>query len=215
MIDGHDRRRQPLGRLVEQQQLWPERQRARNRHHLALAAGQRLPAALAIALELREHTIGFGDALLARGRSLGRSRSASRCSRPRSGRRTLRSPPARSRCPGARSRYGPQARRDRARRTSIAPDAGLRKPMMVRNVVVLPAPLRPTRQTSSPAPTSNDTPRSTRLPWMSTTRSRTASISAPAACRSTVSIRCGSAKNRSGGRSASTLPSDSAMMRCE
>ena len=61
---------------------------------------------------------------------------------------------------------------------SIAPAAGLRKPMMVRNVVDLPAPLRPTRQTSSPAFTSNDTPRSMGLPSMSTARSRTRSIRA-------------------------------------
>ena len=34
---------------------------------------------------------------------------------------------------------------------SIAPAAGVRKLMIVRKLVVLPAPLRPTRQTSSPA----------------------------------------------------------------
>src|SRR5712691_10830830 len=63
------------------------------------------------------------------------------------------------------------------RSNSIEPAAGLRKPMMVRKLVVLPAPLRPTRQTSSPALTSNDTPRNTGLPWMSTARSRTCSTS--------------------------------------
>ena len=43
------------------------------------------------------------------------------------------------------------ARRWRVPSSAIAPETGLRMPMIVRNVVVLPAPLRPTRQTSSPA----------------------------------------------------------------
>src|ERR1700730_10014488 len=42
--------------------------------------------------------------------------------------------------------------------------------MMVRNVVVLPAPLRPTRQTSSPAATDRLTPLRIWLPSMSTFR---------------------------------------------
>src|SRR5262249_20896163 len=51
-------------------------------------------------------------------------------------------------------------------------------PMMVRKVVDLPAPLRPTRQTSSPAPTSIVTRRRISLPSMSTLRSLMASIGA-------------------------------------
>ena len=39
----HDQRRQPLDRLVEQQQRWIGRQRPRNRQHLLLAAGSWLP----------------------------------------------------------------------------------------------------------------------------------------------------------------------------
>src|SRR3977135_807097 len=42
--------------------------------------------------------------------------------------------------------------------------------MMVRKVVVLPAPLRPTRQTSWPAETSSEMPRRMREFWMSTVR---------------------------------------------
>ena len=64
------------------------------------------------------------------------------------------------------------ARRGTAVERRSRPRAGLRKPMMVRKVVVLPAPLRPTRQTSSPARTSSEMPRRMRLPWISTTRSR-------------------------------------------
>src|SRR5690242_925231 len=53
-------------------------------------------------------------------------------------------------------------------------------PMMVRKVVDLPAPLRPTRQTSSAGPTSIVTRRRISLPSMSTLRSLMASIGAHA-----------------------------------
>src|SRR5260221_3114120 len=49
--------------------------------------------------------------------------------------------------------------------------------MMVRKVVVLPAPLRPTRQTSWPAETSSEMPRRMREFWMSTVRRSMASMS--------------------------------------
>src|SRR5262245_4711880 len=62
----------------------------------------------------------------------------------------------------------------------IDPDRAGYCPMMVRNVVDLPAPLRPTRQTSSPAPTSIVTRRRISLPSMSTLRSLMASIGANA-----------------------------------
>src|SRR5262249_41758729 len=54
---GHDDRREALGRLVQQQQFRAERQRARDRHHLAFAAGERVAAARAVALELGEHAV--------------------------------------------------------------------------------------------------------------------------------------------------------------
>ena len=44
----HDQRRQPLRRLVQQQQLRVQQQRARDRQHLLLAAGK-LPALVALA----------------------------------------------------------------------------------------------------------------------------------------------------------------------
>src|SRR4029079_8569612 len=53
-------------------------------------------------------------------------------------------------------------------RNRISPATGLWKPMIERNVVVLPAPLRPTSTTSSPVPTSREMPRRMRLGWMST-----------------------------------------------
>src|SRR6266850_5502354 len=48
--------------------------------------------------------------------------------------------------------------------------------MIVLSVVDLPAPFLPTRQTTSPAPTSSDTVRSMWLAWMKTSISRTVSI---------------------------------------
>src|SRR5215470_2995528 len=53
--------------------------------------------------------------------------------------------------------------------------------MMVRSVVVLPAPLRPTRHTTSRSRTSSDTRRRMWLAWMNTSMSWTASMSR--ACR--------------------------------
>src|ERR1700758_3379527 len=51
--------------------------------------------------------------------------------------------------------------------------------MIVRRVVVLPAPLRPTRQIASRAPTSSVTPRKIWLASMKTSTSRTLSMRAP------------------------------------
>src|SRR5262245_32518197 len=59
----------------------------------------------------------------------------------------------------------------------IEPDRAGYCPMMVRKVVDLPAPLRPTRQTSSAAPTSIDTRRRISLPSISTLRSLMLSMS--------------------------------------
>ena len=87
--------------------------------------------------------------------------------------------------------------------------------MMVRNVVVLPAPLRPTRQTSSPC-VDLERDAAQHAAALDIDREIThRQHQCPLRLPITVSIRSGSAKNRSGGRSASTLPSDSAMMRCE
>src|SRR4029453_15412807 len=48
--------------------------------------------------------------------------------------------------------------------------------MIVRSEVVLPAPFRPTRHTTSRSPTPRETPRRMWLAWMYTSISRTASI---------------------------------------
>ena len=53
-------------------------------------------------------------------------------------------------CGGRRLRFSPA--------NSIWPARTGKKPMMLSMVVVLPAPLRPTRQTTSWAPTLSDTP---------------------------------------------------------
>src|SRR6202011_628213 len=63
---GHDDGRKPLGRLVEQEELRPERERAGDRDHLALAAGKRVAAAVPVALEAWEYAIGFVDPRLRR-----------------------------------------------------------------------------------------------------------------------------------------------------
>src|SRR5258705_2525838 len=55
----NDRGRQPLERLVEQQQLWIERQRAGDRHHFAPAAGKLAAAAPKILPQFWEHRVGF------------------------------------------------------------------------------------------------------------------------------------------------------------
>ena len=97
---------------------------------------------------------------------------------------------------------------------SIAPETGRRKPMMLRNVVVLPAPLRPTKQTSSPCPTSERHVAQNTAALDIHARSRTESINAPSLADhglNQMRVRKESVR----GRSASTCPSDSAMIRCE
>ena len=91
--------------------------------------------------------------------------------------------------------------------------------MMLRNVVVLPAPLRPTRQTSSPAATDRLMPLRMRLPSMSTFRfdkiqHHCAFLKVCGRVPTTAAIMAGSAKKASGGISASTsafLQGDDAM----
>ena len=50
----HHQRRQAEGRLVQQQQLRPQHQRARDREHLLLAAGQRARLLAQALLQARE-----------------------------------------------------------------------------------------------------------------------------------------------------------------
>src|SRR2546421_4484166 len=64
-------------------------------------------------------------------------------------------------------------------RNSTPPARGRRYPMIVRRVVVFPAPFRPTRQTTSRGPTSSDTDRKMWLAWMNTSTASTLSIAPP------------------------------------
>ena len=129
-------------------------ERARDRHHLLLAAGE---------------VVGRRVAALARaaGRSRGCARRSQRtpCAgqaleaaelevvRPPSCRRTARAPAARSRCRGARSR--PRAAPAISRRRAvIEPAAGGAMPISVFSSVDLPAPLRPSSATISCSRTS-------------------------------------------------------------
>src|SRR5438034_9684346 len=60
-------------------------------------------------------------------------------------------------------------------RNSTRPACGRRYPMIVRRVVVFPAPFLPTRQTTSRGPTSSDTDLKIWLAWMNTSSASTAS----------------------------------------
>src|SRR5262249_35568928 len=63
---------------------------------------------------------------------------------------------------GARHPIGGPARAVPTPRHRMRPACGGVRPMMLRMVVVLPTPLRPSRQTHSPAFTAMETPKSTR-----------------------------------------------------
>src|SRR5207247_1489812 len=64
-------------------------------------------------------------------------------------------------------------------RNSTPPARGRRYPMIVRRVVVFPAPFRPTRHTTSRGPTPSDTDRKMWLVWMNTSTASTVSIGRP------------------------------------
>src|SRR2546428_658933 len=64
-------------------------------------------------------------------------------------------------------------------RNSTVPARGRRYPMIVRRVVVFPAPFRPTRQTTSRGPTPSDTDRKMWLAWMNTSTASTVSMARP------------------------------------
>src|SRR5438034_93140 len=54
-----DDRGQPLGRLVQQQHFWIERQRAADRQHLLLAAGELVAEMVAALFQPRKHLVDF------------------------------------------------------------------------------------------------------------------------------------------------------------
>ena len=94
-------------------------------------------------------------------------------------------------------------------RKRTEPPEARRRPITASMVVVLPAPLRPSRQTSSPCPTESDTPRRIGLPAISTRRPPISSINARAfAVRAPTraAVASASAKKSRTGLSASTSP---------
>ena len=145
----HDDRGQALARLVEQQQRGAAAQHPGHGEHLLLATGQ--PGAREVGA-LAQHRELLVDLLERPGRSRAeRPAGAGGSPRP-SGWRRCRGRRAPS--PGRRARgVGVEAGRRRLPSSSIAPRRWRCRPMTERSSVVLPAPLRPTRVTTSPWPT--------------------------------------------------------------
>ena len=145
----HERREAERG-LVHQQEARPRHQRARDREHLLLAAGQRAGELLAALLA------GAGSArTCARCRRRSRpcrcaDRRRRRDSRARSSAGTRAGSPARARRRARRSARG-VGRRAPRRRSGSSRAAGCRMPAIVIISVVLPAPFGPSRQVMPPA----------------------------------------------------------------
>ena len=98
-----DDRRQPLGRLVQQQHLRVERQRAADRQHLLLAAGELVAEIVAALLQPRKHLVDPARP------STVRAAPPRSCSLPPSASGRCCAPAAPSRC--RRARAGPAASR--------------------------------------------------------------------------------------------------------
>ena len=156
---GADQRRQALGRLVEDQQPRIGHQRAADRQHLLLAAGE-LIAHAAAALGQRAETARRPAPASSRRRAA--TAVASRFSRTDEIRENL---PAFRHQPDAALRDAVRRRARGSPRPSkrIAPARAGVSPMIERTVVVLPMPLRPISVTISPGAIASDTPNSTWL----------------------------------------------------
>ena len=145
-----DDRRQAFGRLIEQQQLRIEHQRAGDGEHLLLAAGE-LRAEVAPSLgEAREHLEGALD-VQAPGRA-----TAVRFSCTVSDLKILRScgtqpMPAAARFSGFRRVMSRPA-------SACVPPCRRVTPTMVSISVVLPTPLRPSSASERPSPSVNEMP---------------------------------------------------------
>ena len=154
------------GRLVEQHDLRLAEQRAGDRDLLALAAGERPD--LAAQAGDRHRQVGeqlAGLVLHPRLVELARDRARARARPPRGrgrgwrrrrGCRRGRGPGRRSRSPG-RSRPGAWRSRPPRRRSGSCPSSAAWMPAIVFTSVDLPAPLSPTRPTTSPAWTAKST----------------------------------------------------------
>ena len=153
----HDERREAERGLVEEQQLRPRHQRAGERQHLLLAAGQRAGLLVHALAQDREEVVDalavLGDAgAVAHAR---RRRAAG--SPPRSGEPKTRRPSGQWATPSRTMRDG-GSRSMRSPAKRIAPARGRISPEMVRSVVLLPAPLAPSSATTSPGATARLTP---------------------------------------------------------
>ena len=189
-----DRRREPLGGLVHDQQLRVRQERAADREHLLLAAGE-LRAAVLLALgEAREE-------LVDRGRRPARRRAAARrimrrCSSTESDGNSRR-PCGHVADPEPGDLVRAACRRAPCPRTRIEPrDPRRRMPMIALQSVVLPMPFRPTIATDS-------RPSRTRRPGgCAPSRSRRSGPRARAAAQSLVPVaRCrGRGRARAGSR---------------
>ena len=152
LLDDH--RRQPLGRLVEQQQPRAGAQDAADGQHLLLAARELGPLAAQPLAQVREQLEDRVERRARPARTRGGSRRFSSTLRlakmPRSsGQKAM---------PEPGDGVGRPARSARRRRSAPSRVAGATMPMTDLSVVVLPAPLRPSSVTTSPARTSKSTP---------------------------------------------------------
>ena len=131
-----DDRRQPLGRLVQQQHLRIERQRAADRQHLLLAAGELVAEIVAALLQPRKHLVDLCRP------STARAAPPRSCSPPPSASGRCCAPAAPSRCRPAPA--GPAASRVMSAPPSVmVPPKRRVMPTIELISVVLPVPLRP------------------------------------------------------------------------
>ena len=144
-----DDRREALGRLVEQQQPRAGAQDAADRQHLLLAAGKLGALAEQPLLEIGKQLEDLLE-LSPPGLHLGRQQQIFLARR---GSRRCRAPRGRRRCPARAMRSSDRPISSRpSKRTE--PVRWPTMPMIDFSVVVLPAPLRPSSVTTSPARTS-------------------------------------------------------------
>ena len=150
----HDDRREALHRLVEQQQARIHHQRAGDREHLLLAAGQLVAVIRPPLLEARKDLVDALDGPAAR--AAPRPSDAPR----RSATGTCSAPAAPSRGPPGSAGASAAAARSAPRQRSAPPRRRV-SPISVTSSVVLPMPLRPRSARLSPSSSASDTSSST------------------------------------------------------
>ena len=143
----------PWRRLVEQHQAGRAEQRARDRDHLHLAAGQVLALAVHQVLERAEDLEALLLAPRAEARALARDGEVARHGERREDAPVVGHPAD----AGARDLVRRRARDVAAVEADRGRVRGGVRPRIERSVVVLPAPFGPSSATTSPAPTASDT----------------------------------------------------------